>query len=208
MITSRHPLLPPPTSHNLKNTWGKSCYGPHSAKLGGVPNTNHNSYSWHKIITSLAITYDCLIEWRPFVRATTSTLTLVTHTILSQNSRNIPCPSSILSHNLKDVILSHNSKNATCLPSIPSHNSRDTITSHNSKNTPASLPLRYHPKLCRPRTSKSHKPLPMHYRLVLLQRRQAKANSRSPGRSLSPPSATSCRAQCYSNHRLAERSCR
>ena len=58
------------------------------------------------------------------------------------------CSSAIPSHNSRDVIPSHNSRNATCLPSILSHNSR---------NIPASRPLRYHPKPCRPRTSKAFK---------------------------------------------------
>jgi len=36
----------------------KTCYKPHSVMLGGVPNTNHNSYSQHKSNTSLATTCD------------------------------------------------------------------------------------------------------------------------------------------------------
>jgi len=120
-----------------------SCYGPHSATPGGIPNTNHNSYSRHKINTSLATTCDCSIEWRPSVQATTHTLTLVTHIIPSHNSRNVQCSSSISSHNSRDVIpsynsrdaiLSHNWSNVMCLCSIPSHNLRDVIMSHNSRN--------------------------------------------------------------------------
>ncbi|QCE10943.1 hypothetical protein DEO72_LG10g2176 [Vigna unguiculata] len=76
-----------------------------------------------------------------------------------------------------------------CLPSIRSHNSRDIILSHNSRNAPARPSLRYHPKPYRPYTSKSHKPLPLHYHLALLQRRQAKASCRSPKGSRKPPCA-------------------
>jgi len=100
-----------------------SCYGPHSITPGGIPNTNNNLYSRYKIITSLATTYDFSIEWRPSVRATTHTLTLVPPTIPS-----------------------HNSKNATCLPFILSHNSINAILSHNSKNVLARSILKVPPK--------------------------------------------------------------
>ena len=66
------------------------------------------------------------------------------------------CSSAIPSHNSRDVISSHNSRNSMCLPTIPSHNSRDTVMSHNSRNTPTSRSLKYHPKPCRPRTSKAY----------------------------------------------------
>jgi len=120
--------------------WEKSCYRSHSTTLGGVSNMNHSLYSRTKISTSLAITCDCSIEWRTSIRATTRTLTLVTHTILSHNWRNVQCSSSILSHNSKDAILSHNLRNATCLPSILRHNLRNAAT------TPS---LRYNPKPCK-----------------------------------------------------------
>jgi len=54
----------------------------------GVPTTNHSSYSRHKINISLATTYDCSIEWRPSVRATTRILTSVTLVNPTHNSRN------------------------------------------------------------------------------------------------------------------------
>jgi len=41
---------------------------------------------------------------------------------------------------------------------VSSHNSRDIVSSHNSRNTLTSWSLRYHPKPCRPRTSKTYKP--------------------------------------------------
>ncbi|QCD79255.1 hypothetical protein DEO72_LG1g2894 [Vigna unguiculata] len=84
-----------------------SCYRPRSATPGGVPNTNHNLYSQHKINTSLAITCECSIKWRPSVQATTHTLTTVSLTVLSHNSR--------------DTILSHNSMNALVSPSLRYH---------------------------------------------------------------------------------------
>ena len=109
----------------------KSCYEPRSVTLGGLSNTNHNSYSQHKINTSLDTTCDCSIEWRPSVRALTRTLTLVPPTILS-----------------------HNSRNATRLPSILSHNSRNVISSHNSRKAQQSPSLTYHSKPYRPHTCK------------------------------------------------------
>jgi len=95
--------------------------------------------------------------------------------------RDFSCSSAIPSHNSRDVILSHNSRNVTCLPSILSHNSRDIVPSHNSRNIPASRPLRYHPKPCRPRTSKAFKFFSLHYRLALPQNRLAKFRSRPLG---------------------------
>jgi len=125
----------------------ESCYWPHFTTPGGVPNTNHSLYFWHKINTSMTTTYDCLIEWKPSVRATTRTLTPLTHTISSHNSRNVQCSSSILSHNLRDVIPRHNSRNAMCLSSIPSHNSRNVIPSHNSRNALAKSYIKILPKV-------------------------------------------------------------
>ena len=137
MMTLRHPLLPQATTRGstiykpqlVKTRARLSCYRPHSVTLGGVSNTNNNSQSRHKISISLATTYDCIIEWRPFVRATTRTLTLVPLT------------------RLKPGI-------ATCLPSITSHNSRNApvksilkvppkalYTTHNQIKLP--LPMRH-----------------------------------------------------------------
>jgi len=87
---------------------------------GGVPNTNHNSYSRHTISISLATTYDCIIKWRPSVRATNHTLIPVPFTR--------PQPRIV-----------------TCLPSILSHNSRNVIPSYNSRNDSASLILKVIP---------------------------------------------------------------
>jgi len=71
----------------VEHVW-ETCYGPHSVTLGGVPNTNHSSYSRHKINTSPSTTYDCSIEWRPSIRATTRTLTPAILANPSYNSRN------------------------------------------------------------------------------------------------------------------------
>jgi len=75
------------TSHNSwfhhlqattrRYTCGLSSYELQFITQDGVPNMNHNLYSQHKISTILAITRNSLIKWRPSVRATTHTFTLV-----------------------------------------------------------------------------------------------------------------------------------
>jgi len=98
-----------------------SCYGPHSIARGGVPITNHNSYSLHKMSTTLATTCDCTVRWRPSIRATTHTLTLV-------------------------PLIRPQPWIATCVPSILNHNSRNLIPSHNSWNALARCILKVSPK--------------------------------------------------------------
>ncbi|QCD83833.1 hypothetical protein DEO72_LG2g4180 [Vigna unguiculata] len=56
------------------------------------------------ISPSLAITCDCSIKWRPFVRATTQTLTGNTHHSEAQLKECL-YSSSISSHNSRNVIL-------------------------------------------------------------------------------------------------------
>jgi len=131
-----------------------------------------------------------------------------THTYNTHHSEPPPlkeclCSSSISSHNSRDMIPSHNSRNVMCLPSILCHNSRDAILSHNSRNAPASSSLRYHSKSYRLCISKPHKPLPLHYRLALLQNRRAKANCRLCGRSLLSPSTMHLKSSFLYNYRLA-----
>ena len=166
MITLKDPSLPQATTcgstiykpQPVETRARISCYGLHSITSSEVPSTNYNLYSRQKISTSLVTTCDCLIKWKPSVRAITRTLTLVPPTILNHNSRNVTCLPSILSRNSRNVILSHNSRN--------------TLENSIIKVSPKALQTTHHPK---------NKPLPLHHRLVLLERREAKTNCRLPG---------------------------
>jgi len=113
MMTLRLPLSPQATtrgsistSHNSHITHaGLSCYEPPSITLGGVPNTNHNLYSQHKI-RNITGHY----PWLP---------NQVEPTYTSHNSHTHTSFSNIIRPQLGI---------ATYLPSISSHNSRNGLS--------------------------------------------------------------------------------
>ncbi|QCD99524.1 hypothetical protein DEO72_LG9g1472 [Vigna unguiculata] len=110
MMNLRHHLLPQATTRGstiykpqpIETCARITCYRPHSVTPDEVLNTNHNSYSRHKI--------DNITTHNPWLFNQVETI---------RTSHNSHTHTGTICH------FEPQQRNTTCLPSIPSHNSRD-----------------------------------------------------------------------------------